>query len=307
MNETARMLSLLNETFPDLASMTPQEARRAADARVRPAANIDDVDRTEDVSVAAGDHSITARVYHPHSPRPDAPVTVFAHGGGFLHGSIASHDGFCRLWSKSTDTVVISVEYRVATEAMPPAARDDVLTVVDWALENGLARHGVLLAGDSAGANLVAGAALVLRDREHAPIIGQVLLYPFLDPSMSTQSHRTRAEGCFVTGRLLSFYWHCYLGDGSASAEDVTPLSARSLAGLPPTIIVTAGLDPLCDEGADYARLLRSAGVDVLLRHHPDQFHGFLTIPGYAPAGSAADMLWADMRTMFPALMKETR
>lgn len=307
MDETLRMLTLLNETFPDLAAMTPEAARAAADARIRPAANADDVDRTEDVHVDGGGHAIPLRAYHPHDVTSGAPVTVFAHGGGFLHGSIASHDGFCRLWAKNTGGIVLSVDYRLAPEVKPPASRDDVVSVVDWARDKGLAPDGVLLAGDSAGGNLAAGAAIVLRDRGDSPVVGQVLLYPFLDPSMSTESHRKRGDGYFVTRRLLAFYWRCHLGESSSvSPADVTPLAVEQLTGLPPAIVVTAGLDPLCDEGREYARRLRDAGASVLLRHHPDQFHGFLTIPGFGPAASASDLLWADLRTMFPALLKET-
>lgn len=307
MDETARMLALLNDTFPDLAAMTPEEAREAADARIRPAGNVDDVARTEDVVIGDAGHSLATRVYYPHAPRPGAPVTVYAHGGGFLHGSVAGHDGFCRLWAKRTGTVVISVEYRVATEAAPPAARDDVLAAVAWAQHTGLANDGVILAGDSAGGNLAAGASIVLRDRGESPVIAQVLLYPFLDPTMSTPSHRSRGSGYFVTGRLLSYYWRCYLGDTPAPVSpEVTPLAVDDLSALPPTIVVTAGLDPLCDEGTLYARRLRAAGSHVVLRHHPDQFHGFITIPGYGPAASACDLLFDDIRTLTPTL-QETR
>lgn len=299
MDETQRMLGILNGTFPDLAAMAPADARFAADARIRPAANLDDVASAEDRILDAGAHRLRVRTYRPHQPEPGAAVTVFAHGGGFLHGSVDGHDGFCRRWAKGIGGVVVSVETRLTLDAAPPAGRDDVVTAAEWAVGEGLADNGILLAGDSSGGNLASGAAIVLRDRGDSPVIGQALLYPFLDPSMSTNSHRTRATGFFVTGRLLAYYWRTYLTDAEGVADcDITPLAVDDLTGLPPTIIVTAGLDPLCDEGTLYAERLGEAGTRVILRHHPDQFHGFLTIPDYGPATSAADVLWSDIRSI---------
>ncbi|WP_240747554.1 alpha/beta hydrolase, partial [Microbacterium sp. K33] len=127
MDETTRMLELLNASFPRLATMDPLDGRAAADERIRPATNLDDVAATDDGVVDAGTHGIPIRTYHPRERRPDAPTTVYAHGGGFLHGSIAGHDGFCRRWARATGATVVSVDYRLAPEAGPGAARDDVI------------------------------------------------------------------------------------------------------------------------------------------------------------------------------------
>lgn len=305
MTQTQRMIELLNENFPDLAARPPLEARAAADARVRPADNLDDVAGATDHRI--GDHEVPVRVYVPHSPRAGAPVTVFAHGGGFLHGSIASHDGFCRRWSRGTSTIVVSVGYRLAPEHRAPAGADDVLAAVDWVRNQGLGTE-VVLAGDSAGATLVAIASLHLRDRGRSPVRAQVLLYPFLDPTMSSESHQSLATGTFVTGRLLSYYWKVYLGDEPRSAitADIDPTLADRHDGLPPAIVVTAGRDPLCDEGRAYAQLLSSAGVRTIHRHYPDQFHGFATIPNYAPSESATGILWSDLADLLAPTTEET-
>ncbi|WP_227468140.1 alpha/beta hydrolase [Microbacterium sp. YJN-G] len=301
MDATQHMLELLNSGFPDITSMDPLEARAAVDARVRPPDNLDDVHSAEDVTIISGGAELPLRVYTPHEPR-ETPAVVFAHGGGFLHGSIASHDGFCRRWARGTGATVVSVGYRLAPEHAAPAGRDDMVAAADWVAGSGLAEHGIVLAGDSSGGNLAAGAAIVLRDRGDSPVVGQVLIYPFLDPSMSTGSHRTRATGFFVTAELLAYYWRTLLGDAAGPhGPDVTPLGADDLSDLPPAIVITAGLDPLCDEGSLYAARLRNAGVEVLERRHPDQFHGFLTIPGYPPAQSAAAILWSDLRSGFAA------
>ncbi|WP_300268833.1 alpha/beta hydrolase [Microbacterium sp.] len=310
MNETQQMLDLLSTNFPDITSMPPTEGRRVVDARVRPAANIDDVASTEDLTVDTDGRAVSVRVYHPHESVEAAATTVFAHGGGFLHGSIASHDGFCRLWSQQTRSTVISVDYALSPEHSAPTARDDMIAVVDWALGDGRTEHGVVLAGDSSGGNVAAAATLALRDRGASPVVAQVLIYPFLDPSMSSHSHLTRAEGYFVTGALLAHYWRVHLGDdfaARASDPSATPFAVTDLSAMPPSIVITAGLDPLSDEGAEYARRLREAGASVLHRHFPDQFHGFFTIAGYGPARSASDILWSDLRTLIRPHSKETR
>lgn len=308
MDETTRMLELLDASFPPLATMTPSEGRAAADERIRPATNLDDVASTDDVTVAAGTHPLPIRVYHPHAARPGAPTTVYAHGGGFLHGSIAGHDGFCRRWARATGAVVVSVGYRLAPESGPGEARDDLVAAVDWVVAAGLADHGVVLAGDSSGGNLAAGATIALRDRGTSPVVAQVLLYPFLDPTMSSESHRTRASGYFVTSDLLAHYWRTFLGaDPDRFDAAVTPLAVDDLTGLPPAFVVTAGLDPLSDEGSTFAGRLRDAGVPVVHRHHPDQFHGFLTIPGYGPGISAAEILWSDLRSITTPEPKDHR
>jgi acetyl esterase len=293
MDETRRMLELLNAGFPDITGLDPLAARALVDARVRAPDNLDDVAAAHDETIA---QDVPVRVYEPHTRRPGAPATVFVHGGGFLHGSIASHDGFCRRWAKHTASVVVSVEHRRAPEHRAPAGAEDVAAAIEWTADAGLG-DGVVVAGDSSGGNLAAVAALMFRDRGDSPLRGLVVAYPFLDPAMDTASHRTRAQGYFVTSGQLRYYWETYLGGPVESAEvdwRISPLQA-DLAGLPPAIVVTAGLDPLCDEGRAFAARLREAGVPVLHRHHPDQFHGFLTIPGYGPGRAAAELLWTDV------------
>ncbi|MDL9979339.1 alpha/beta hydrolase [Microbacterium sp. ASV49] len=300
-DETRRLLALLNETFPDIASMEPLEARTAVDARIRPAANLDDVASTTDEAV--GTDGVTVRVYRPHDPDPDVPATVYVHGGGFLHGSVEGHDSYCRSWARAVRGIVVSVDHRRAPDVPAPVPLEDVIAAVDWVRANGFADAGVVIAGDSSGGNLAAGAALALRDRSDSPLVGQVLLYPFLDPTMSSPSYERNAEGYFITARILDYYWQSYLGetdrDAAASDPRISPPAASSLAGLPPAIVVTGGRDPLCDEGRDYADALRDAGVPVIHHHFPEQFHGFATIPGYGPGAAASAIVWSDFARMF--------
>lgn len=302
MDETQRMLAALNASFPDIAGMSPLDARAAVNARISPAPNVSGVVLSDDLVVAARHGGINVRCYSPRTSCPGAPLTVYAHGGGFLHGSIAGHDGFCRMWAAETGSTVVSVDYRLAPEHLAPAPVEDIVAVATWAAAAGRAPHGVVLAGDSSGANLAAAACLALRDQGSSPVVGQVLIYPILDPAMRSDSHRSRAEGYFITARAVRFYWETYLGGPADAATPdwrVMPQTAADLSSLPPALTVTAGLDPLCDEGRDYAAALRRAGTTSVHRHYPDQFHGFLTIPNYAPGAAARDNLWADFAGLF--------
>jgi acetyl esterase len=316
MTETERLLALLNEGFPDIAALTPLEARAAVDRRVRPATNLSDA-AAFDFTIPATTGPLNVRLYQPQSNAPYVPVhpkqgrqarksaqkhdvvTVFAHGGGFLHGSIASHDSFCRSWARHTGTPVVSVEIRLAPEHAAPASAEDLVAAAEWVVASSLGRR-VVLAGDSSGANAAAVASLMLRDSGTIPLAGQVLLYPFLDPFMHRRSHQDCATGYFVTARALGFYWKNYLDAGALAPEDwrINPANSSDHRGLPPTIIVTAGLDPLSDEGRDYARTLSTCEVKTVHRHYPDQFHGFATIAGFGPAHAAQAQLWTDFRQM---------
>lgn len=300
MTETEQLLALLGETFPDIAALAPLDARAVVDARVRPAANLDDAG-SHDLTIAGRGGGLRLRIYRPRSPQQDpAVVTVFAHGGGFLHGSIESHDSFCRSWARHTAGTVVSVDVRLAPEHGAPAGAEDLVAAAQWVHTSGLGER-VVLAGDSSGANAAAVAALMLRDLGEPALAGQVLLYPFLDPGMQSDSYESRGEGFFVTRRTLGFYWQNYLGASTLEPDDwrINPANAADHCGLPPTIVVTAGLDPLRDEGRAYARRLDSSGVPVLHRQYPDQFHGFLTIPPFGPARAARELLWSDIRRMF--------
>jgi len=301
MNDTLRMLEILNEGFPDIARMDPLKARDEVDARVRPAENIDDAS-SEDAEIVVDGEKVAVRVYRPvEGARSIDIVTVYAHGGGFLHGSIDSHDSFCRTWVKETGATVVSVQYRLAPEWGAPAPAVDVLAALEWARTQELGSRAIL-AGDSSGANAAFVAALMLKERNVDDVEGLVLLYPFLDPERRYPSHETYAEGYFITGRTIETYWRHYLGaPGSETAEpwQINPLRAESFRGLPPAIVVTAGRDTLQDEGrAAYERMV-AEGVPAVHHHVPDQFHGFMTIAGYRPAVAGQQVLWSSFTNMF--------
>lgn len=299
------MLRELNAGFPQVETMTAAQARAAVAARRVPAANVDDVRGTVDASAPGPDGEIPVRVYHPHGDSARVrPGIVFCHGGGFVLCDIESHDGFCRALASGSDAVVVSVGYRLAPEHPAPAAALDSFAafcwVIDHAADLGIDPRRTAVAGDSAGGNLAAVTAILCRERGVAGPVAQLLLYPVIDPSFETDSYRRYATGFFNTRAAMRWYWSQYLC-GETILEPrylVAPARADSHAGLPPAVIVTAGLDPLHSEGCDYARRLREAGVGVVHRDYPGLHHGFMTNPAFPPAASALRLVHRDLRPL---------
>ncbi|MFD7977759.1 alpha/beta hydrolase [Streptomyces sp. NPDC059071] len=213
-------------------------------------------------------------------------VVVFAHGGGWVLCDLDTHDRLCRALAARTGATVVSVDYRRAPEHRFPAAEDDVYAALEWAAAKCPGRP-LVVAGDSAGGNLAAAAALRARDHDGPPLAGQVLVYPVLDHSLGGESARTYAEGFFHTTAHMRWYWEQYLGpDGDPVAA--SPGLAPDLTGLPPTLVVLADCDPLRDEGLAYARRLSSAGVPAHVQLHTGMFHGFLGGLGLLPEADKA-------------------
>lgn len=307
----AAMLRTLNDAFPAVERMSATDARAAVAGRRQPVTNVDDVAGAEDRTIDTAAGPVAVRIYQPHGVSGSArPAVVFFHGGGFVLCDIESHDGFCRAMSRHTDAVVVSVDYRRAPEHPAPAAAEDAYGAFDWvvrhAAELGVDPRRIAVAGDSAGGNLAAVTPLLCRDRGSTLPVAQVLLYPMIDPSCDTSSHRLRATGYFTTHAALQWYWQQYLGGALPDpAHLVAPGRAESLAGLPPAVVVTATLDPLYSEGVAYAQRLRSAGVPVLHRDFHGLFHGFLTMLAFPPAIAARELLWSDMRELLSTRVTE--
>jgi acetyl esterase len=260
-------------------------------ARVRAAADAAMIDpappplaRVEDATVASDGQAVPLRLYHP-APGVRLPVIVVAHGGGFVWGSIATHDGLCRRLARASGAAVVSVGYRLAPEAPFPAAMRDVLAAVGalpglaaaWQIDP--AR--LSLFGDSAGGHVVLTAALALRGAALRPQ-RLALVYPVVDPSCAADSHARCAEGPILSHAAMRWFWAACLGpQAAAPPPEADPLHADP-TGLPPTLIVTAEHDVLSDEGLALARWLARHGVPVTADARPGTVHGYLSI---APDG----------------------
>lgn len=302
------MLDQLNAGFPRVEQMTAPQARAAVAARRMPVNNLDDVRSATDRVVPGPDGAVPVRIYRPHgAPSGERAAIVFYHGGGFVLCDIESHDSFCRALACGSQAVVVSVDYRLAPEHPAPAAALDAFAVFCWAVEHadelGTDPARTAVAGDSAGGNLAAVTAILCRDRGVTPPAVQLLIYPAIDPGFDTDSYHRYGTGYVNTRAAMQWYWRQYLGTRTDFDPPylVAPARADSHAGLPPAVIVTAGLDPLHSEGCDYARRLRNDGVTVVHRDFPGLFHGFMTIQAFPPAASAQHLVCTDLRRLLQA------
>ena len=240
----------------------------------------------EPLTIPSPAGSIPARIYTPTRLRTAnglAPGLVFFHGGGWVIGDLDSHDVVCRKLADEGELMVVSVDYRLAPEHKFPAAVDDAIASTKWIAENakqfGIDASRLMVGGDSAGGNLAAVVAISARDGNGRDIAGQVLIYPAIDFAMTHPSHREPETSILLTHSVIRWFRDHYL-NGAADVHDwrASPARARTLIGLPPAYVLTAGADPLRDEGDEYARRLKEAGVAVTHRTFPGQFHGFFTM-----------------------------
>lgn len=294
--EIQPLLDQLAAVAVDPAQLTPELLRAGLDGlwaawATETAAAVDVTERT----VPGGDGERPARVYRAAALDGPAPVIVYLHGGGFVVGSLDSHDATCRHLAERTGAVVVAVDYRLAPEHPFPAGPDDCLAATRWATtpEAAAALGGdgrVVVAGDSAGANLAAVTALRARDDGWADTLAlQVLVYPCFDPGCASTSHERNGDGYLLTTATMRWFWQHYLTDPAAQAADpyVDPRRAPSLAGLPPALVVTAEYDPLADEGDDYAARLAAAGVPVEHVRAAGMVHGFASMFSLTPQATA--------------------
>jgi len=230
-------------------------------------------------------------------------IVLYFHGGGFSLGSRASHDAVARRLAIGTGADVVSVEYRLAPEHTFPTASDDALDawrhVVDAAPHWGVRADKIVVAGDSAGANLAAVLALDVRGEAVQPAL-QLLIYPVTDcsESVGTASRREFAEGYYLSIERIDWFTDAYVPNvPDRSHPRASPLLADDLSGLPPAYVLVAGFDPLRDEGIAYADRLRAAGVPVTLDRAGGLIHGFVNMTALsAQARAASDRLSAAVR-----------
>jgi acetyl esterase len=271
---------------PPYETLTPKEAREFYLAgRIVTNPEPPELKSVAPLSIPSSAGSIPARVYTPlrlRSANGLAPCLVFFHGGGWVIGNLDSHDVACRKLADEGELIVISVDYRLAPEHKFPAAVDDAIAATKWIAGNaktlGIDASRLMVGGDSAGGNLAAVVSLSARDGNGPTIAGQVLIYPATDFAMTHASHREPETSILLTHTVIRWFRDHYLGSNDGSHWRASPARAATLAGLPAAYVLTAGADPLRDEGEEYARRLREAGVPVTYRHFPGQFHGFFTM-----------------------------
>lgn len=256
--------------------------------------------RIEDISIPGPSGPIPARVYDPAATRSAArPVLVYFHGGGWVQGDLESHHGLCARLALYSGVLVVAVDYRLAPEHKFPAAVEDSFAAYRFLRSRGReigadpGRVGV--AGDSAGGNLSAVVSQ-LAARSDLPVpTCQVLIYPAVDFFFDTASHRDLENGHVIPRDRIIWYSEQYLrGDADRKDPRAAPVRTADLTGQPPALVITAGFDPLRDEGRAYADRLREAGVDVVYHEYPGQIHAFISLTKAIPQGMACTQEVAD-------------
>ena len=246
--------------------------------------------RNLEVAGAAG--PLKARLYKPQGATGTGPGLVYFHGGGFVIGNLDTHDDFLRRLCKASGVRVLSVDYRLAPEHPFPAAHDDALAATRWAFDHaaeiGFDPARIAIGGDSAGGNLSACIALEMRGDAKRKLAFQLLLYPATAMNQDTASRRALATGYVLTAEVMDWFGNHYGAGTHPDAKRAEPVHAADLSGLPTALVVTAGFDPLKDEGKAYAAALNKAGVKAGHVEYPTFVHDFYTLsavcPGVVPA-----------------------
>ncbi|AQV98957.1 alpha/beta hydrolase [Cupriavidus necator] len=293
--ELAAIVAAMREAgAPAPFSGTPAQARermRSAILAARTRTPLPEVGAIEDGIAVHDGQRVPVRVYRPVAASAASATVVFFHGGGFVLGSVELMDDIARKLCRDLDAVVVSVDYRLAPEHPFPAAHDDALAATLWAIRNVAAlggdRERIAVAGESAGANLAASTALLLRDRGET-LAAQLLIVPGVDLARDTQKlDAARGDFPMLSPADLRDISRLYLGERAALAGTFppSPMHAADVRGLPPAAVAVAGHDPLCEEGTRYAARLIAAGVPVRLLRFDDMFHPFF---GFFEASASA-------------------
>jgi acetyl esterase len=294
---------------PKLADQTPQAARAGFEQMttgMRVPEMLTPVASTEDITIPGPAGPLGARVYRPETQAEDAlPTVLFIHGGGFVLGSVETHDNQARAICRATRSVLVSLDYRLAPETQWPGPVQDSYAAMKWVAEHvgelGGDANRLAVAGDSAGGNLAAVTALLARDSGPA-LCAQLLIYPVVDfdADHPYASRVDNAEGYFLTSEDMAWFGGCYVPAGTDTHDPrLSPLRAPSLAGLPPAVVLTAEFDPLRDEGEAYAAALEAAGVEVRRHRFDGLIHGFFDLGLLsAAAAKAVEVGCSDFATL---------
>ena len=291
---------LNNLPGPRSHELGPEEARRlmlasreVADAPVGELAVI------RDLSCPGPDgNEIPLRLYDAREQRGAGPLVLFFHGGGFVLGDLDTHEPFCAEMARSLDLPVLAVDYRLAPEHPFPAGVEDCIAAARWAAGSpeplGRQVSGLVPCGDSAGGNFAIVVSLALRDEPAAvPVLAQWPIYPAADPAKGYPSFQDFGEGYLLTRPGMRWFDQCYRPD--VMDWRYAPL-IKNQEGMPPTLVVTASLDPIRDQGRAYAAACAEAGVPVVFREARGTIHGFINLRKAIPSSNA------DIAACFAAL-----
>ena len=284
--QTAALLVVMEQfNAPALETQEPTVARAGMEMMTAPSTV--ELHEIRDVNA----DGVAARLYRPND-RKDLGLLVFYHGGGWVLGSMNTHDDVCRKLALAMGHAVLSVDYRLAPEFAFPEPLNDCIVALRWAHANaaqlGIDATRIAVGGDSAGGNLAA----VVANLQPVPLKFQMLIYPVTDATRSSQSYKDNGEGYRLTAAGMKWFCDHYVSGSIGTPTDprVSPLfaDATTLASAPPAIVITAEYDPLRDEGEQYAHRLIDAGVACSLTRYYGQVHGFFSMSQYVDDGASA-------------------
>nr|WP_246516397.1 alpha/beta hydrolase fold domain-containing protein [Salicibibacter cibarius] len=276
---------------PPMETLPPEEAR--AGANFSPLAGPPEkVGHVTNKTITGPGGEIPVRIYSPEGEGP-FPALVYYHGGGWVIGDLETVDVPCRRIANQTNCIVVSVDYRLAPEHKFPAAIEDAYAAAKWVANDAdsiqVDPNRIAVGGDSAGGNLATVVAMMARDKSGPAIVRQILLYPVTNHTFDTNSYEENDDGYFLTTAMMKWFWNHYLRDEKDGENPyASPLLADDLSGLPPAFVITAGFDPLRDEGEAYAERLKAAGVPVEKTRYDSMIHGFCWMPGAIEQGKNA-------------------
>ena len=263
------------------------------------------VGRIDNLTIPGPGGAMRARAYAPVAGAGLLPALIYFHGGGFVAGSLESHDGLCRLFAAEGGFKVIAVDYRLAPEHPHPAAVDDAWAATVWIEQNasglGVDAGRLAVGGDSAGAMLAAIVTQMAREKGGLKLAAQLLMFPQVQIGGETSSMHEFAVGYFLERRAIEYFNSLYLGaKADPNSPRVSPLKEADFSGLPPAYVMLGGYDPLHDEGLAYAQKLRAAGVKVTIADYADMVHCFIYLQTILP--QAHDAVAAAAKAMRAAL-----
>ena len=292
---------------PKLWELEPPAAREAMVALMQLVGPKDvPIGKVANLAIPSPNGDIPARSYTPVAAGGEPlPALIFFHGGGFVIGSVETHDGLCRMLANLSACRVISIEYRLSPEHKFPAAVEDAFAATSWIEKNaaqlGVDANRLAIGGDSAGGTLSAVVTQMARDAGAPNLAFQILLFPATHMGANTVSRRAFAEGYFLEGKTIEWFFNHYFAAGAdRDHPHASPLLADKFIGLPPAYIMIAGFDPLHDEGVEYAEKLRAAGVPVTVDDYPEVVHDFIYLQAVLP--QAAEALGAVANALKQAL-----
>jgi acetyl esterase len=299
---------MIEKKMPPTHTLSVAEARAVYRDRrsfAQPAPQ--DVASTQDLQASGPNGAIPLRFYRALGTMPEEvlPVLVYYHGGGWVIGDLDTHDTLCRELANLVRCAVVAVDYRMGPENRFPAAVDDCIAATRWVRDHASELHvdasRIAVGGDSAGGNLAAVVSLSARDSRDLPIVFQLLIYPATDQHRTSPSHTENGQGYSLTTDTMAYFAGHYMTDESQYADwRASPLLHDDLSNLPPALVLTAGYDPLRDEGAAYAEKLTAAGNSASYVCFNREIHGFILMGKILDeANTAVALCAAELRRAF--------